>query len=169
MITTPSVLARRARIEFHGGFDEDMDVCEDIDLWRRMSRVGKVVGFSQPLVTVHTRDWDDDAFFAGLWGRLTLYEKALGDDPDLGPEFARDLHHELLRDFARFAVERGWGEMGRLLGELADTFSRAPQDALQGLLRTLRTAVRLGLAAEQVRRGGMAMTTTSGPAIGATA
>jgi glycosyltransferase involved in cell wall biosynthesis len=144
MITTPSVLARRACIECHGGFDEDMDVCEDIDLWRRMSRAGKVVGFSQPLVTVHTREWDDDAFFASLRGRLTLYEKALGDDPDLGPEFALELHHELLRSFARFAAERGWDEIGRSLGELADTFSQATQDALQGLVRTLRTAVRLG-------------------------
>ena len=54
-IPTPTVLARRADILDVGGFDPDLTIGEDLDLWIRLAERGEVEVCSEVLVRTHQR------------------------------------------------------------------------------------------------------------------
>jgi len=80
-ITTPSVLLRREALFKAGLFDISMHICEDIDLWRRISRLGPVVQIFEPLIGVHLRKEEEFNYIRSIEARMTLYERAHLDDP----------------------------------------------------------------------------------------
>ena len=79
-ITTPSVLLRRDTLFKAGLFDVNMHICEDIDLWRRVSRLGPVVQIFEPLIGVHLRKDEKFNYVRSIEARMALYEKAHLDD-----------------------------------------------------------------------------------------
>lgn len=52
-VSTPCVLAPREDLVALGGFDGDLLVGEDQDLWIRLSLIGEVACVNEPLVTIH--------------------------------------------------------------------------------------------------------------------
>ena len=55
-ITTPSIVVRRDLFELVGGFDEELDYCEDFDLWIRLARQSPLKFINQPLTITRYRD-----------------------------------------------------------------------------------------------------------------
>lgn len=82
-ITTPSVLLRREALFAAGLFDVNMHICEDIDLWRRISRQGPVVQIFEPLIGVHLRKDEVFNYIRSIEARMALYEKAHLEDPSI--------------------------------------------------------------------------------------
>jgi glycosyltransferase involved in cell wall biosynthesis len=54
-LATPTVMARRAALEQLGGFDTGLDICEDYDLWLRLSRLGSVGRTTSVVARYRTR------------------------------------------------------------------------------------------------------------------
>jgi len=52
-VSTPCVLARRHDLVALGGFDKNLLVGEDQDLWIRLASIGEVACVDEPLVTIH--------------------------------------------------------------------------------------------------------------------
>ncbi len=137
VIMTPSVIARRSAVEQSGGFDETMAVCEDIDLWRRILRHGKAVAFSRPLAAIHTRQAREFLLHPYLSGRVRLYEKAFREDPNLPPDFKRDLCLELLSSSRSLAFDHKQFDHAKLLHDVAAAVASADDDGVFALLHTL--------------------------------
>ena len=51
MIHHPAVMMRREAVEAIGGYDEDLQPCEDFDLWLKLGEVGRVANLPQKLLT----------------------------------------------------------------------------------------------------------------------
>lgn len=105
-IVTPSVLTRREAVMRTGLFDTSMEVCEDIDLWRRITRRARALRIDTPLVGVHIRRGGVFPYLVSLRGRLKLYEKAQAEDSELRPELFGFLFSELFRTYAEVAERR---------------------------------------------------------------
>jgi glycosyltransferase involved in cell wall biosynthesis len=52
VIALPSVVVRRALLDQVGGFDEELVMCEDFDLWLRLAAQGPVDAIDEPLTLV---------------------------------------------------------------------------------------------------------------------
>lgn len=52
VVALPSVVASRALLDQVGGFDEDLVMCEDYDLWLRLSALSRVDAVDEPLIVV---------------------------------------------------------------------------------------------------------------------
>lgn len=52
-LSTPCVIARRAALDVEGGFDPDLTVGEDQDLWFRLAERGPVLYLAEVLVRIH--------------------------------------------------------------------------------------------------------------------
>jgi glycosyltransferase involved in cell wall biosynthesis len=52
VISVPSVIVRRSLLEQVGGFDEELVMCEDFDLWLRLAALSEVDALEQPLTLV---------------------------------------------------------------------------------------------------------------------
>ena len=55
-ITTPSVVVRRALFESVGGFDEELQYCEDYDLWIRLALRSPLAFIDRSLTITRYRD-----------------------------------------------------------------------------------------------------------------
>jgi len=106
-IVTPSVMVRRDAIMSTGMFDTSMAICEDIDLWRRISRRSRALRIDAPLVGVHIRRGGPFPYLSSLRGRLRLYEKSHAEDRDLPDSLFAFLFAEMFRVFAEVAQIRG--------------------------------------------------------------
>src|SRR5215208_3923619 len=73
VIVTPSIVCSRELAISVGGFDEQMAVCEDIDLWGRITARTRCVAIDRPLVGVHIRPEEKYPFQQALKGRVALY------------------------------------------------------------------------------------------------
>lgn len=82
IIGTPSVVIRKDILEQSGLFDENMSMCEDLDLWRRISRLGKVRAISKPSTYVVLREgqFNPQRY---LEGRYDYIKKAVKEDTQL--------------------------------------------------------------------------------------
>lgn len=106
-IVTPSVMVRRDAIMRTGMFDTGMAICEDIDLWRRVTRRSRALRLDAPLVGVHIRRGGAFPYLSALRGRLRLYEKAHQEDPDLPADLFPFLFTEMFRIYGEVAQNRG--------------------------------------------------------------
>jgi hypothetical protein len=52
VISVPSVVVCRALLEQAGGFDEDLVMCEDFDLWLRLAALSEIDVIDEPLTLV---------------------------------------------------------------------------------------------------------------------
>lgn len=82
IIGTPSVVIRKDILKQSGLFDENMSMCEDLDLWRRISRLGKVRAISKPSTYVVLREgqFNPQRY---LEGRYDYIKKAVKEDTQL--------------------------------------------------------------------------------------
>ena len=80
-IVTPSVMVRRDAIMRTGMFDTGMAICEDIDLWRRVTRRSRALRLDAPLVACTS---GGGAFpILARCGAGCVYTKGASEDPDL--------------------------------------------------------------------------------------
>ena len=99
VISVPSVVVSRSLLEQVGGFDEDLVMCEDFDLWLRLAVLSEVDAIAQPLTLVlrHSQHSGNDVIAFDDCRRVI--EKMLrGSHPP-------HLRAELLRQRAEFAVQ----------------------------------------------------------------
>lgn len=82
VITTPSVVVKSDTLERVGLFDEGMKICEDLDLWRRIAKVGTLKEINQVLTTVTLRDnhYSREEY---LVKRYDFLKKAFSEDDNL--------------------------------------------------------------------------------------
>lgn len=118
VIVCPAVLLKRSAFEKVSGFDTSMAICEDIDLWRRVSRHERVAAVWEPLVGVHVRAAEGFAYASSLAGRRALYIRAAADDAALGP-FMRVCYTELLDIYHQLALARDDGFEAAVIGRAA--------------------------------------------------
>lgn len=138
VVTTPSVIARRDSLEAEGGFDADMAICEDVDLWVRLARRGPVPIVRLPLALVDIRIPDRFPYAPYVRARAALYARAHARDPALRP-LMRYLHAEMLEVYATVAALRRDRAALRTLQAAAPVPSR-PTDlakAMEDLARKL--------------------------------
>lgn len=95
IITTPSVMVRTRILRNVGNFDEGMHICEDLDLWRRVARQGKVFQIKDPLVVVRYRTNENIDWWEFLKGRRFYYAKAISVDANLEHSFKQSLYSEM--------------------------------------------------------------------------
>ncbi len=115
IITCPSVVARRDLVLANGGFDETMRVCEDIDLWARLSRLTDVVAVRMPLTGVHSRHDQRFPYVESVKGRDLLYRLAAERDGALTAGFLRMLYDEAFEAFQTVARIKGDSEQAESL------------------------------------------------------
>lgn len=82
IIGTPAVVVRSDILKKSGLFDEKMTLCEDLDLWRRISKLGKVHAISKPSTYVVLREGQFQPK-RYLDGRYEYTKKAVEEDSKL--------------------------------------------------------------------------------------
>lgn len=95
IITTPGVMVRSKILAEVGGFDEGMQICEDLDLWRRIAKQTKVYQLIEPLIYIRYRMNEPINWWEYLRGRKFYYQKAIADDPQMPKAFIRSLYSEM--------------------------------------------------------------------------
>jgi glycosyltransferase involved in cell wall biosynthesis len=58
ILATPAVMAERSLVDEAGGFDDDLVVNEDYDLWMRLAMLSPVTAVAEPLVAVRHKNRD---------------------------------------------------------------------------------------------------------------
>jgi glycosyltransferase involved in cell wall biosynthesis len=129
VITSPSVLVRRDVLAETGGFDETMQVCEDIDLWTRIARRTACVPVRLPLVAVHARTDEAFAYRSSLAARMALYRKASREDAMLPPGFLATLYREMLTVYRDVALLRRDRQVATMLRRSLAAVARQDADA----------------------------------------
>jgi len=116
-ISPSSILLHRSVLEDIGGFDETLPVCEDYDLWLRMTASYPVLLVDEPLLVKY--GGHDDQLSRRYWGmdrfRIRALEKLL-DSGGLAPEqrrAARRVLEDKVRIYAAGAQKRGRLREGR--------------------------------------------------------
>jgi hypothetical protein len=127
VVMTPTVLARRDILIASHGFDESMRVCEDIDLWLRMSRHTRVVAIRQPLTAVHVRKSEAFQYSTGISARTALYAKAVAADPALDPVFVHQLFDELISDYKGLARDKADQRTEEVLASVLNRLNSGPR------------------------------------------
>lgn len=94
IIGTPSVVIRKDILGQSGLFDENMSMCEDLDLWRRISKLGKVRAISKPSTYVVLREGQFNPH-KYLEGRYDYIKKAVKEDHTLGKDIVAQLLIEI--------------------------------------------------------------------------
>jgi len=111
VITTPTVMVRAKVLAEVGEFDESMDVCEDLDLWRRIARSHQIMQIQQPLSLVRIRTEDKIDVIEFVRNRRLYYEKAISEDLSL------------LNDMKKLYSELYWTALGLLFSNDCDSFT----------------------------------------------
>jgi glycosyltransferase involved in cell wall biosynthesis len=89
-ITTPTVMTHASILREIGGFDENLHICEDLDLWRRIARHYPVGFLPMNLSLISYRPFEGDILKElnqGIDARTAYYAKACKDDPQLVASF----------------------------------------------------------------------------------
>ena len=98
IISPSSVMIRREILEAVGVFDESLPVCEDYDLWLRISAYYPIGFIEKPLIV--KRGGHGDQLSQRYWGndrfRVQALQKILGD-PGLRPPYRQSAAQELIR------------------------------------------------------------------------
>jgi glycosyltransferase involved in cell wall biosynthesis len=117
IISPSSVLVRREILEELGGFDEEMEVCEDYDLWLRLTARYQVVYLEEKLIV--KRGGHPDQLSRRFWGldrfRIRSLIKII-EDKTIRDEYRLAALGELRRKcaiYAQGAMKRGKVEEAR--------------------------------------------------------
>ncbi len=105
ILTTPSIVIRKSIIDEIGVFDEGMDMCEDLDLWRRISKMYKIKCIPQYLTIIREREnqFDPTIFFSK---RKLFLEKAILEDIYLDRSTIISLYYELYSNYYKCGCDR---------------------------------------------------------------
>ncbi len=95
-IVTPSVMVRSNILRKVGGFNPNMHVCEDLELWSRILFDTKPVCITKPIVTIHIRKNDQINYFSNILARDQLYQSVIARDPNLDQDFKGKLYQDLI-------------------------------------------------------------------------
>jgi glycosyltransferase involved in cell wall biosynthesis len=96
-ISTPTVMLDKLTFFRSGGFNTNMDTCEDIDLWFRILKEEKSEILVESLSGVHQRTGEEINYAKVLKSRAVLYERAFSCDLTLDTDFAKELVEELMQ------------------------------------------------------------------------
>jgi glycosyltransferase involved in cell wall biosynthesis len=117
-IFTPFVMCRREAVERVGGFDERMDIAEDIRLWLRLAFEGRFVVTSRPL---GCRRWPGSGKQLTDPDRISYYKNSA------------NLRTEIFMECYARAIDQPPGVQRRLRQFIADSLAgQAKHSALEG-------------------------------------
>ncbi|HLK85095.1 MAG TPA: glycosyltransferase [Candidatus Binataceae bacterium] len=137
LISPSAVIVRRELLEQTGGFDEDMQACEDYDLWLRIAAHNHVGLLDEPLVMRR----------AGHPGQLSVTLPALDRFRILA--LAKLLADETLQSERRMAVAEVMAEKCRIFGNGLERRGRSEEAAFfAGAARLAETRWRDGADAD---------------------
>lgn len=107
-ILLPTVLVRKDMVERVGYFDETMSRLEDIDLWRRISKISKFQAISEPLVIVRKHEGNSTELPQDLLCAVDRYvDKVFREDALLNCRGVVALSAcEMYRVYARYMMSR---------------------------------------------------------------
>lgn len=128
IISPSSVLLRREVLEELGGFDEDMEACEDYDLWLRLAARYQVLYVPEKLIV--KRGGHPDQLSRRVWGLDRFRIKSLAKlirDETIRNEYRLAALDELRRKCAIYAggaIKRGKEEEARYYYDLPSALER---------------------------------------------
>jgi len=106
IVTTPSVMVRKAALQNTGFFDEQMDICEDLDLWRRVSKNSLIYQLREILVIVRLPKSRKLPLWENYRAREYFYNKSISEDEQLRAVFLLYLRTELYFWYALLALRQ---------------------------------------------------------------
>ncbi len=122
VITTPSTMVRSRILSEVSGFDEAMQVCEDLDLWRRIAKRYMVQEIKEPLSVVRYRKSEKVPLAQWVEARTMYYNKAIAEDPCLEKSMRPRLFSEMFFYYGRRALWQKDMQLAvRLLGASVQT------------------------------------------------
>lgn len=104
-ITTPTVVIKKDVLKHIGGFDIGMNMCEDLDLWRRVARVYHVLHITEPLVKIREKTLPTLNIEDRMRAREKYYKKAFDEDRSIECLLRRPLFAEMFIVYGLLAVK----------------------------------------------------------------
>lgn len=147
--TTSSAMIRRTCLEKVGLFDESMNTCEDLDLYRRIARYYQFHQIDLPLVKfrVHGGNTQHNASSMATGWEITI-EKISGDTP---PRFEYYKNEAIMKILSQIAsLYRQDGQLCRFFGFCAKSLFHRPNWVLR--YSFWRDALRLAIEKYFVKR-----------------
>lgn len=117
-ITTPTVMLHRETFYSAGGFDPEMAICEDIDLWTRVTKGERMSVVPRALTGVHLRERASFPYAESVEARYVLYRKAFDRDRNLPTAFLLSLLDEAFSVYAVVARSRADNSIAQVLDEI---------------------------------------------------
>ena len=120
-ISTPSVVLRRCILEEVGLFDENLDMCEDLDLWRRISIKYQIKCIPNFLTKIRERDnqFEPNIYFKK---RKIFLEKALIEDEKMSVSLISELYYDFYRKYYELGCDSKI-----IIKDLHDTLEEYPE------------------------------------------
>ncbi|EFK95401.1 hypothetical protein LDC_2592 [sediment metagenome] len=97
-------MVRRDVLEDSGGFEVDMRICEDLDLWARLLLSGSAAFVPDVLTCILIRPNERVRYFENIIARDILYSRVFKRDPSLAQDFKRFLYTDLIDLYYRHAT-----------------------------------------------------------------
>ncbi len=104
-ITTPSVMVRKEILDVVGIFDVNMDICEDLDLWRRISKVTLIYQIHEPLVFIRSHNIPN-SYWKFTKGRSYYLNKAFRDDHSLPTITRKELFIDMYFTYFKWSIKQ---------------------------------------------------------------
>jgi len=136
VITTPTVMVRAQIIAELGGFDETMDICEDLDLWCRIARTYEVMQIRQHLASIGLRSGERLNIIESVAARKRYYRNAMARDPEL-IALKKELYAEMYNVYLNCAVNQKRWLMVLYLSFLA--FINDPKRVITTIVQRLKS------------------------------
>ena len=146
-VATPTVMAPHALLLELGGFDENLTVGEDQDMWIRLALAGSLAYVDEPLVRVHVRPQSLSAFRPTDQSRflLPMIERHLRDLGErLSAAERRDILGERLSNAGRIAFAHGDFVQGAMFMLRAARLGYQPLASLVTLMKAPFAALARG-------------------------
>jgi glycosyltransferase involved in cell wall biosynthesis len=105
-IQTSTVIVRTCVLREIGGFDEKMRICEDLDLWRRIAILCKVLQIERTLSIYTIRMNVPAPWLESVQARSFFYRKAIAEDPGLKNTIESKLFSEMYFNYGLGALYR---------------------------------------------------------------
>lgn len=123
--TTSSVMVRRKCLDRVGLFDESMNTCEDLDLYRRIARYYKFYRIDLPLVKfrIHIGNTQQDRSAMAKGWEITIRKISI----DTPPEFEYYKNEAIIKNLAKIVfLYKQDGRLGRLFAFCGKSIFQRP-------------------------------------------